>query len=140
MNKTEIHIKPTKVLGFDGYQMKVGTVKVTYRSINDLLLDIARTYEPPSTLIHGGSVPCNGIPTSPQKRGKKGGKRGFNKFVLELLEGKSPIKCKEVCFDGHGAGDTRPLKSYSAALRNLEKAGKVKSNKNVRPYRWSLAN
>jgi hypothetical protein len=122
--KPEIHIKPVKVLGYDAYRMKVGKETVTYRTIQDVLLDIARTYEPPTTLIHKGCMPAGGQAKPPKSR--KGGKQGFSKFVYELLEGQTPLTCNEVAKLGHGAGDKRPLKSYSAALRNLEKAGKIK--------------
>jgi hypothetical protein len=132
VNKVEIHIKPIKVFGFDGYQMKVGAVKVTYRSLNDLLLDIARTYEPPSTVIHEGHVKVS----VPRKRGGKN--QGFSSFVLGLLAGENTLTCATIAENGHKKGDERPLKSYSAALRNLEKAGKVKSVKKSRPFLWYI--
>lgn len=134
MNKIEIHIKPTKVFGFDAYRMKVGTQVVVYRVISDMLLDIARTYEPPSTSIHEGAIKAQ-VATRVRKRD---GKRGFAAFVLTILEPGNTLTCSEIAKIGHEQGDTRPTKSYAATLRNLEKAGKIKSIKKKRPFLWYI--
>lgn len=115
----KVVIEHTKVRHFECFDVLFDKDRVIYRSLQDVLLDVARAFEPHENKV----TPGVGV---------------FTQFVLELLNDCASRTVSEIKALGRRHGDERPLKTYSATLCNLRRSGRVSVNKKGKRHKWTI--